>query len=225
MTFITLVSTIHEEIGVTTASALHNILEQLRPKAIFLEIPEAAFAAFRGGTKPNLEFSAATLYLASNDVALVPADLPTPDEALFREDEYLHRRAWQTSPAYRDLLDLHSTATSTIGLPYLNSDQCSDAWAAIYEAKLTALLRLPDHAQLLAHYNLWKDTNERRDRAMLDKTEAYCLDNPLDRGVLLVGAAHRKSLLSITRERTFLDTTRVEWSALHLPYERGITTA
>lgn len=115
MAQIILICTVHEEHGAASISALHSILEQVRPDVIFLEIPPADFPDFDLGARSNLESTAARRYRERRDVTLIPVDMPAPDESLFRDFAYLERRVSATSPAYLQLVDENSGAVSSCG--------------------------------------------------------------------------------------------------------------
>ena len=59
MPTITLISTIHEEVGPCNVSTLHEILERARLEVIFVEIPPSCFGQFfKEKTRSNLETGA-----------------------------------------------------------------------------------------------------------------------------------------------------------------------
>ncbi len=217
MTCILLVATIHDELGLATISALHAILERVRPEVIFLEVPSVAVAGPSEGSRSNLEPSAVRRYCEGKDVDLVPVDLPTPEESFFRDFRYLDRRIVATSPSYCRLVDQNSHDIATYGFPYLNSDRCSKAWSDIYEAMQIAVQRLKHDTRLREILESWKHTNELRDSAMLKGVDEYCLRSSCENGVLLVGAAHRQSLLSKSREARGADAPRIESADFQAP--------
>jgi hypothetical protein len=188
---------------------LHAFLEAARPEVIFLEIPSGAGADIEDA-RSNLESKAVRRYRDAHEVVLVPVDLPTPDEAFFRNFRYLDRRIVATSPAYCQLVDQNSHDIAVYGFPYLNSERCSDAWANIYEAMQEAVQRLKHDTSLGVILETWKHTNELRDRAMLAGMDDWCLRCPFEVGVLLVGAAHRRSLIDKSRSDRGSDTPRIE---------------
>ncbi|MES2399359.1 MAG: hypothetical protein V4573_05170 [Pseudomonadota bacterium] len=210
MARIVMFGTVHQEQGVATISALHEILERAAPEVIFLEIPSAAFADYNAGVRSNLESSAARRYRESNDVALVPVDLPTPEESFFRDFQYLDRRITATSPEYRRLVDQNSSDISTGGFPYLNSQRSWEAWSNIYEEMEAAIQRLHHDSRLIEILELWKHTNECRERAMLERIDEYCLRNSFGNGVLLVGSAHSQSIINKSLERFGSGVPRIE---------------
>jgi hypothetical protein len=189
---------------------LRAILERIQPEVIFLEIPSPAFDDYLAGTRSNLESTAARHYRETHNVVLVPVDLPKPEEDFFRDSRYLYERIEKTSPDYCRLIDWNSQYVSAYGFAYLNSERCSQLWSDIYEAMLTAIEQLDDH-RLIGLYELWKNTNELRDKAMLKNIEDYCILRPFENGVFLVGAAHRRSIISKSREGRGAGTPRIGW--------------
>ena len=207
---VSLVGTVHDEQGHASISNLLAILERIRPEVIFLEIPSAASHGYLDGTRSNLESTAARRYRESHNVVLVPVDLPTPEEAFFRNSQYLYERIEKTSPDYCRLIDRNSQYVTAYGFFYLNSEQCSTLWADIYEAMRAAVAQLNDR-RLIELHELWMNTNERRDEAMLNNIEAYSNSEPFENGVLLVGAAHKQSIVNKLGERRADGSPRIEW--------------
>lgn len=214
MTRVYVVSTVHEENGLVTHSALLNILQSVRPEVIFLEIPSASFPAYDQGFRSNLETSAARRYREATGVALVPVDLPTPEESFFRNWQYMDRRIAATSPIYCQLIDQNTYDVAKHGFSYLNSEQCRDTWSAIYKTMEVAIQRLSHDTQLLAIYDDLRRSNGLRDLAMLNGIDAYFSQKPFTTGVLLVGAAHADSIVKRSREgRQASAPAIVSWDA------------
>ncbi|MGH8617560.1 MAG: hypothetical protein ACREUW_07685 [Burkholderiales bacterium] len=214
---ILLVATVHEENGLASISALHAILERIRPAVIFLEIPWTAFEDYAQGTRSNLESSAARLYRERSSVVLIPVDSPTPEESFFRDWEYMDRRIAKTNPAYRQLIDQNSRDIATYGFPYLNSERSSRAWSDIYETMDDAIERLRHDTKLSEFYELWRHTNDLRDREMLRRIDDYCLHKPFENGVFLVGAAHRQSIIMKSREGRDTGAPKIEFNDSYAP--------
>jgi len=207
---VSVVGTVHEEQGLANVSQLQVILERIRPEVIFLEIPPAAFDDFCDGTRSNLESNAARRYREIHDVVLVPVDLPTPDEEFFRNFRCLRERVRNTSADYRRLISWDNHYISDYGFAYLNSERCSEVWSEIYAAMRAAIEERDDH-ELIEIFDSWKHTNELRDRAMLKNIYDYCVLNPSENGVFLVGAAHRQSIINKSREGHRVGSPGIEW--------------
>lgn len=208
---ISLIGTVHEESGLTTDSALLDILQSVRPEVIFLEIPPELFPDYDNGIRSNLESRAARQYREEFGAVLVPVDLPTPDESFFRDWQYLDRRITATSPAYRQLIDENTAGIANHGFSYLNSAQCRDAWSTIYQAIEMGIQRLSHDTRLPLIYEAWQHTNRLRDEAMLRSIDTHCSLNPFSMGVLLVGAAHADSIVNRAREGRSADKPCVDF--------------
>lgn len=205
-----LVGTFHEEEGPVTSSNLLEILERIRPEVIFLEIPTAALDAYLDGTRSNLESVAIRRFADKREVALVPVDLPTPVAAFFRDSRYLFERVERTSPDYRHLMDLHRAHRLASGFAYLNSELCSKLWTDVYEVTRAAVNELDD-PRLRELYESWVTAHERRDLAMLRRIGEYSRSKPFETGALLVGAAHRHSMLRTIGQTRTADLPEIRW--------------
>jgi hypothetical protein len=45
----------------------------------------------------------------------------------------------------------------------------------------------------------------------MENIQKYCKEHAFDKGVFLVGAAHRRAIIDIAREQTRLDSTTIQW--------------
>jgi hypothetical protein len=196
MCSVSLICTVHDENGRANVSELCAILDFVRPEVIFLEVPPAALEGYVDSrTRQNMESVAVERYRESHQVALVPVDLPTPEAAFFNDNQYLFERIEKASLEYRRLVDAHRAYVATYGFAYLNSDECSNLWSNLYREILDTIGRIGE-ARLAQLYILWTDTNARRDKGMIHNVRQYCRDNSFARGAFLVGAAHRRSVIS-----------------------------
>lgn len=202
--------TVHEEQGLATIPALHEILESVRPEVIFLEVPSADFPAYRDGTRSNLESTAARRHAALHNVSIVPVDLPTPEDSFFRDVQYMDRRITATSPSYRQLVDQNAHDIATLGFPYLCSERSGEVWSSIYEAMEAATQRLSHDTGLTASFAAWKRTNSLRERRMLKRISDYARLAEFGNGVLLVGAAHVQPMVDIWQAADVAGALRFE---------------
>ena len=190
---VVIVGTIHEEYGRATADALLAVLRHLRPRVIFLEMPPGALDEYVRGARTNLEADAVRRYCEERPVDLVAVDLPTPDPEFFARWEEVRREVRNKSPDYCRYKSWEMQYVERHGFEFLNSSYCSRLTAQIHEATLATLAQ-PASSRLSAFYEAFTTTNERRDHAMLANIEKSCASSLQSTGVLLVGAAHRRSL-------------------------------
>lgn len=207
---VSLVGTIHAERGLASAAELGAILERIHPEVIFAEIPASHIKRYMDGSHGNLEALAVTRHLANRQVAIIPVDLAEPEQRFFDDSEQMFNAVERTSRDYRRLLDHHSAQVRTGGFHYLNSDRCIQAWADIHREVLATIDWIRDN-RYRAICDLWCQQNERRDREMLRNIVDYFSRNAVERGVFLVGAAHRKSIIDKAFARSETDLPRIEW--------------
>ena len=215
MTHVLVVGTYHAEKGLVTVSRLVAILESIRPDVIFLELPCEALDDFLNGTRSNLESTAVRRYRENREVALVPVDLPEPEAKFFREQQFLTQKIERTSRTYCRLVDDNAQRIEAFGFAYLNSERASEAWSAIDdEARDTVGWLVEreavDHRRVVEAYESWTHVNERREEAMLREIVHYSQTQPFTKGVLLVGSAHRGSILAKARERAGDGAPRID---------------
>jgi hypothetical protein len=207
---ISLVGTVHAESGRANVAELLTILGRLQPDVIFAEISSADLADYLDCSRGSLESKAVVRYRESRPVNVVPVDVNRPNEEFFRISQEMFDKVERTSPDYRLLMDRHSLDTRAHGFPYLNSDRCAQAWTDIYGEVLATINWIGD-VRLRQIYDLWSETNDRRETGMLQNIDDYCVSNALPHGVLLVGAAHRKSIVDKVRGRRGAGAPGIAW--------------
>lgn len=190
---VSVIGTIHEPFGCATADALLSILRRLRPEVIFLEMPREAFDEYMDGSRTNLEATAVRLYRAEHPVELVPVDLPTPDPEFFAGWDRVRREVRNRSYEYCRFKRLEEQYVAQGGFDFLNSQLGSQLSADIHETTLLTLAQLAN-PQLSSNYDAFMKALERREHAMIENIEAYGAISTKSIGVLLIGAAHRRSL-------------------------------
>lgn len=207
---ISLIGTVHAESGRANLEALQTILERIQPDVIFAEVPTANLANYLNGSHGTLESAAVALYRERRPVDVVPVDLNKPGDGFFRKAEEMFNKVDRTSPEYRRLVDQNSRNTRDQGFPYLNSECCAQAWAAIYD-EVRATIEWIGDPSLRQIYALWSETNDRRETGMLENINEYCIRCTLAHGVFLVGAKHRKAMVEKAQEQLDLRAPGSSW--------------
>jgi hypothetical protein len=59
-----------------------------------------------------------------------------------------------------------------------------------------------NNPELVAICDVWNKTKSRREIAMMGNIQKYCKENIVDKGVFLVGAAHRQAVIDLSREQS-----------------------
>jgi hypothetical protein len=195
MTRISLVCSIHKELGTAKPSWLCQLLLELKPDVIFLEVSPADFGDFyKTYKRSSLESLAIRQYREGNPVRLEPVDLNVRTRDFCEQEDQMFGRILSESPSFRGLTKTHIDRVIANGFFYLNSQYNDNHWdEALLEMQRT-VERL-DNSDLRAFFDLWKQTNANRENAMLQTIQNFCKQHPLANGLFLIGSAHRKSIL------------------------------
>jgi hypothetical protein len=208
---VSLVGTVHEEIGLANVSELCAMLQRIQPEIIFLEVPPEAFSDYyEVCSRSNLESKAVRHYRAGYQIQLVPVDLPTPRREFFEDHEYMCARLRDNSREYRQLMDWDRAQTRSYGFAYLNSEHCSTLWSDINSEMLRTLQILND-SRLSAIYDSWRETLVSREAHMMDNIRTYCREHAFEKGAFLLGAAHRQPIIDRSKGDAADDSTTIIW--------------
>lgn len=200
------------EEGPCNVSTLHRILERVQPEVIFLEIPPFCFDQFfMDKTRSNLEANAVNSYLKMHRAAPVPVDVMEASSELIAEHQHLRREIRARSPEYCQLMHADSNFIARHGFAYLNSKYCVELWSNVDASIEEALERIGD-TNLLRGYKNWKDVHEYREQQMLENIQHYCEKHPVSRGVFLLGAAHRRSIMEKAVNLSYGRSIAIDWN-------------
>lgn len=212
MKIVSLICTVHAEMGCANVSELHALLERIRPQVIFLEAPANRSLESLILEDPNrLETAALIKYQDSNSAAVVPVDLATPDDSFFTRSEDLFRILEKTSYKYGELMDRNSERIRAEGFPYLNSESHGKYLSDLHQEILDSIKTRGDNWALEV-YSKWTKTNNERDMGMISNIQKYCVQYEFSRAAFLVGAAHRNSILEKSKEQSQIAMPNVYWN-------------
>lgn len=210
MKTVSLICTVHAEAGRANASELLTILKHICPEVVFLEVP-ADWGREEIENHKSLESDALLRYQETHSVVLVPVDAPTPPESFFRDSEKFFNYIERASYKYRQLVDADKANKTAEGFLYLNSELQEHIQLEIQREVLQILEMRGDPSSNQVYEN-WRHQNDLRDIEMISNIERYARENRFDRAVFLVGAAHRRSILKKSRERSMVGGYEVHWN-------------
>ena len=193
MRHVLLVCSVHRETGVATAEQLLWLLDRLRPDVLFLERSSTDLAAFLDGSCGTLESLAVRRYRSLRAVELVPVDLHFQAADLKHRFDDLFDRIEAASPSFCHLKLEDRRHMLRGGLAYLNSPT-GVLLQSEMQREMRATVEAVGDLAFAELYALWSQTNDLRERAMLSGVEAFARQASFEKGVLLVGAAHRQPL-------------------------------
>ncbi len=77
---------------------------------------------------------------------------------------------------------------------------------------LSAIEEDVDHGLLAGGYDLWIETKELRERAMMSNIENHCRQASFRSAAFLVGAAHRQSIINLSRSEPRAASSTIQWA-------------
>lgn len=207
---ITLISTIHKEIGPCNASALREILARAKPEVIFMEIPPPSFQrVFKN--EENLESRAVKSYLKDHAAEVIPIDIMEASSEIVAESQRLGRELRARSREYSHLLSTDFQYIERHGFAYLNSKYYVELHLKI-DAETNTALELLTNAELARGYKIWTDIHEHREQEMMKNIQQYCSTHLFSTGIFLLGAAHRLPIMKKAANSSSGSTSRIDWN-------------
>ena len=204
---ITLISTVHEEIGKCNSDELCEIIEKISPDVIFLEAlgntysdyDKLMFSSF-GVFHRKLEISAIQKYGVNNSFEYVPVlDNGLSDSFDKKYDMVCENRELQK------LIDNLKSLTAEHGFKFLNS---------IDSIKLHEEMRMLER-RILNESEIEKvaiqDIDE-YENSMIRNIYSYCKTNTFNTAVFMCGVAHRKSIIEKIEKRKAQEDIDLSWT-------------
>lgn len=212
---IILFCTRHGEAGNCNVFKLYNIIVQLNPNVIFEEIPPCLFDEhYNNMTSNKLETNAIKMYLLEHDIKHIPVDLDViMPQSFWDDNKYMFEQVERNSSEFCKFCDYDSQYARQYGFNYLNSKYCSNINNDKYN-EMEKTLKLLDNKKLFEAYESWNSINEKRENEMIINIYNYCKENIFERGIFLIGAAHRESIINKIKKHNETEELKIEWNYL-----------
>jgi hypothetical protein len=208
---ITLVCTVHNEMGLCNEDKLMGILEEVGPDVIFEEMRQSDFVSYyRDKSKHTLETRTVGRYLEDRPARQVPVDDFVIPEGFRIDMDILFDYVESNNDEYCSLIAERYQKTNRLGFRYLNSPEfeaLSKRSRELFE-KTIVLSKIDSLKKLLS---TWNDHLRRRDDSMLENIYDFCRKNSFTEGVFLVGAEHMSSITEDIASRMKTAANLVDW--------------
>jgi hypothetical protein len=225
MSTITLIATNHTEKELCNSNELFKIIEQIGPDIIFEEIPPGKFEAVYAGTRQDtLETQAIKPYLQKYPATYhypVDIDIEQAAEKKIRNDLARIDFICNTNDTkYKKLSGQILYLQETYGFRFLNSDQFSELISIkktlgrqiLDKLKNDENHKIVDLENLNFAYILWLVQNDVRENEMLRNIYSYMSTKKYDKGLFLVGAAHRKPIMQKIQKIESKEEIKLKWT-------------
>jgi len=210
---ITIVFSMHIQIGNCNSKELYTIIEEVKPDVIFEEfdIDRTEDEYYKNGrykyqNGSTLETFAVMNYLEKNKVVYVPVD--TYDITYVPTDMY--KKISTAGEKYDELFNRNILLSSEKGFQYINSIACCNLLEDIHSIEVDVVSKINDK-KLLEDYRAWQLVTENRDNEMLKNVYTYCKNNTFNNAIFIIGAEHRKSILEKINDYNSKETIKINW--------------
>ena len=193
---ISIVCTCHDEYGKCNMDELHKILCAIKPEVFFEEIRQSDFNAFyKEKSLTSMETLTIAKYLEANHAQQVPVDDVERPESFGRDAFAISDFVVANSDEYKELDNVKNRDEFQYGFEYINSPTFSKLLRKLAEISEETIEKKGDD-YLKQSLVVWNEINHKREIAMVNNIYAFCRNHEFNRGVFLVGAAHRNSILT-----------------------------
>lgn len=203
---ITLISTVHKEIGKCNADELCRIISKIAPQVIFLEALETTYSYYQKQNfnqfkvfHSKLELHAIQLYQQKSKFQYVPVlDVGLPD-SFDKKLELVTRY-----PEHRHLTDSFNQTVYNEGLPFLNSHR-----AVQFQRQLRDIEeKILDDKEL---QHLVDKEIQVYENSMIANILKYCGQNQFEDAVFIFGVAHRASIVDKISDSKIQRKCMIRW--------------
>ena len=204
---ITLICTIHSEIGKCNSGELCKIMEEFKPEIIFEELSLAAYNECYGiQNRHTVETSAIKLYLQNYEIEHIPVVGSELTKDLDCKFEILTKYG-----NYRNLIDTLTSLEEKYGFQFLNSEQCDELFEKITTLEKQILKNNDD--KILSHIYHWgNETIDTYENEIIKNVYHYSTENNYKKALMFIGAAHRKSIMQKIPEYEKKDKLKLNWT-------------
>ena len=204
---ITLICTIHSEIGKCNSGELCKIMEEFKPEIIFEELSLAAYNECYGiQNRHTVETSAIKLYLQNYEIEHIPVVGSELTKDLDCKFEILTKYG-----NYRNLIDTLTSLEEKYGFQFLNSEQCDELFEKITTLEKQILKDNDD--KILSHIYHWgNETIDTYENEIIKNVYHYSTENNYKKALMFIGAAHRKSIMQKIPEYEKKDKLKLNWT-------------
>ncbi len=203
---ITLLSTVHKEIGKCNSEELYKIFQSINPDVIFLEAFENSYSQYHqmlfsqfGVYQERLEIKAIQAYSQNHPFEYVPVlDIGLSDE--FEKKITIVSE----NKDYQILLDKYISLEMNGGFQFLNSERNIALQEEMRELENCIIKNEIFHQKVNASIDTYENS-------MLRNIYSFCKEKPFNKAIFMCGAAHRKTIIQKIVEYEAKENPKLNW--------------
>lgn len=203
---ITLLSTVHKEIGKCNSEELYKIFQSINPDVIFLEAFENSYSQYHqmlfsqfGVYQERLEIKAIQAYSQNHPFEYVPVlDIGLSDE--FEKKITIVSE----NKDYQILLDKYISLEMNGGFQFLNSERNIALQEEMRELENCIIKNEIFHQKVNASIDTYENS-------MLRNIYSFCKEKQFNKAIFMCGAAHRKTIIQKIVEYEAKENPKLNW--------------
>lgn len=203
---ITLISTVHKEIGKCNADELCDIIRKINPEVVFLEALEGTYSNY-----DNLAFSSFGVYHNKLEVKALQkycrdktfAYVPVLDNGMPETFEKKYSIVCENKKL-QNLIARFNSLTQEFGFQFLNSVESID----LHEEMRMLESHILNNNEVDEAANRDIDAYE---NSMIRNIYSYSKNNKFDTAIFMCGSAHRKSIIEKIAKYNALEEAELSW--------------
>jgi hypothetical protein len=210
---ITLIFSMHIQIGKCNSEELYCIIKNENPEIIFEEFDvlrnEDEYyknGHYKSQKESTLETIAIMKYIENHKVKYVPVD--TYEITNFPRNMY--KKISLANGDYDKLFKENIILSGQNGFQYINSIDCNNLIEKLHMIEEEVLENTIDN-KLIEDYNSWKIITNNRDIEMIKNIYKYSKKYNYNNAVFITGAEHRKSILEKINEFNSKEEIKINW--------------
>jgi hypothetical protein len=204
---ITLISSVHKEIGQCNSKELYKIIESINPDVIFLEAFENSYSKYHqmvfsqfGVYQERLEIKALQAYSQNYTFEYVPVlDIGLSDE--FEKKITIVSE----NTDYQKILDNYISLETDYGFQFLNSKK----QVALQEEMRELENRIIDNKTMKQKAN---ESIDEYEHSMLRNIYSFCKQKSFNKAIFMCGAGHRKTITQKIVEYETKEALKLNWT-------------
>ena len=211
---ITLISTLHKELGKCNSDELYTIIHSIRPDVIFEEMSPDLFDSVyikNQFSEESLETKSIKRYLQNYDIKHFPVDIDITKN-ISVEDYHSMHHTFRQHDVYRKLDYEFNVMLKQKGFSYLNSKECE---MIIDKMKLTEEILIESgiiQNRIINSHKLFDELSQKRENKIIENIYNYSSENQYNQAVLLIGVGHRKSIIKKIESYKEQENVMLNWT-------------
>jgi len=210
---ISLVSTLHSELGKCNADELYKIIEQINPDVVFEELTPYLYdmvyiKGFYDESAP-LELKCISNYKLQHNIKNIPVDIEV--NSTLSNDVNRILALFSKYDIYKEINIELKEKIELEGFDFLNSNECADLFEKQRRVE-RKIVEVVNNKHLNRIYKSFYEDQDFREIIMLNTIYTYSKLNNYNQAVFLIGAGHRSSIISKIKEYQLKEEIKLNWN-------------